>query len=169
MFLVTCKYLVSPLIHICFWTGTDYFHYIQAHQRLKGEAWMNVRKPIDYGAVFAALDLLMTVALPQMELHCEIGRLVSGRPEKGAAIAASEYLCDAYLDVSGFFLEICAECESFTTPMRGLRDAGTSYDHRLDGEYSHPGGRADYPKAGMVYPGSRAIRLICAIVMTVGV
>ena len=30
--------------------------------------------------------------MPQMELYCEIGRLVSIRTEKGAAVAASEYL-----------------------------------------------------------------------------
>ena len=44
---------------------------------------MNVRKPVDYSAMFAVLDTLMATDLPQMELHCEIGRLVSGRTEKG--------------------------------------------------------------------------------------
>ena len=63
---------------------------------------MNVRKPVDYSTLFAALDTLMAADLPQMELYCEIGRLVSGRPEKGAAVAAAEYLCGAYPDVSGF-------------------------------------------------------------------
>ena len=63
---------------------------------------MNVRKPIDYSAMFAALDTLMAADLPQMKLYCEIGRLVSGRPEKGAAVAAAEYLCGMYPDVSGF-------------------------------------------------------------------
>ena len=63
---------------------------------------MNVRKPVDYSAMFAALDTLMAANLPQMELYCEIGRLVSGRPEKGAAVAASEYLCGMYPDASGF-------------------------------------------------------------------
>ena len=63
---------------------------------------MNVRKPVDYSAMFAALDAVMTADLPQMELYCEIGRLVSGRPEKGAAVAAAEYLCSAYPDASGF-------------------------------------------------------------------
>ena len=66
------------------------------------KSWMNVRKPIDYSALFAALDTLMTAELPQMELYCEIGRLVSGRPEKGAAVAAAEYLCGMCPDVSGF-------------------------------------------------------------------
>ena len=63
---------------------------------------MNVRKPVDYSAMFAVLDTLMAANLPQMELYCGIGRLVSGRPEKGAAVAAAEYLCAAYPDASGF-------------------------------------------------------------------
>ena len=44
---------------------------------------MNTRKLIDYSAVFYALDTLMAAQLPQMELYCEIGRVVSGRGEKG--------------------------------------------------------------------------------------
>lgn len=63
---------------------------------------MIVRKPIDYGAMFAALDALMAAELQQMELYYEIGRLVSARPEKGAAVAAAEYLCAAYPNASGF-------------------------------------------------------------------
>ena len=50
---------------------------------------MNIRKPTDYTAMFAALDALMAAQLPQMELYREIGRLVSRRSEKGAAVAAS--------------------------------------------------------------------------------
>lgn len=63
---------------------------------------MNVRKPTDYSALFAALNTLMAAGLPQMELYREIGRLVCGRPEKGAAVAAAEYLNSAYPDSSGF-------------------------------------------------------------------
>ena len=63
---------------------------------------MNVRKPIDYSAMFAALDTLMAANLPQMELYRDIGRIVSGRPEKGAAVAAAEYLQGAYPDTAGF-------------------------------------------------------------------
>ena len=44
----------------------------------------------------------MTSQLLQMELYCEIGRLVSGRAEKGAAVAASEYLQAAYPAAEGF-------------------------------------------------------------------
>ena len=53
---------------------------------------MNIRKPTDYTAMFAALDAAVAAPLPQMELYCEIGRVVSGRTEKGAAVAASEHL-----------------------------------------------------------------------------
>ena len=63
---------------------------------------MNVRKPTDYGAMFTVLNTLMAANLPQMELYCEIGRLISGRPEKGAAVAAAEYLSGTYPAVSGF-------------------------------------------------------------------
>ena len=63
---------------------------------------MNVRKLIDYSAMFAALDSLIEMSLPQMELYCEIGKLVSARPEKGAAVAAAEYLGKAYPNASGF-------------------------------------------------------------------
>ena len=63
---------------------------------------MNIRKPTEYTAMFAALDTLMAAQLPQMELYREIGRLVSGRAEKGAAVAASEYLQAAYPAAEGF-------------------------------------------------------------------
>ena len=63
---------------------------------------MNIRKPTDYTAMFAALDALMAARLPQMELYREIGRLVSRRSEKGAAVAASEYLQAAYPAADGF-------------------------------------------------------------------
>ena len=63
---------------------------------------MNIRKPTDYSAMFAALDELMAVNLPQMELHRGIGRVVSGRPEKGAAVAAAEYLQSVHPDATGF-------------------------------------------------------------------
>ena len=63
---------------------------------------MNIRKPTDYATMFTTLDTLMAAQLPQMELYCEIGRLVSGRSEKGAAVAASEYLQAAYPAADGF-------------------------------------------------------------------
>jgi len=63
---------------------------------------MNIRKPTDYSLLFSELDRLMAEQLSQMELYCEIGRVVSGRGEKGAAVAASEYLQAAYPAADGF-------------------------------------------------------------------
>ena len=63
---------------------------------------MNIRKPTDYSALFSELGAIMIAQLPQMELYCEIGRLVRGRAEKGAAVAASEYLQITCPDVEGF-------------------------------------------------------------------
>ena len=63
---------------------------------------MNIRKPTDYTTLFTALDAAVAAQLPQMELYCEIGRVVSGRVEKGAAVAASEYLQATYPTAEGF-------------------------------------------------------------------
>ena len=69
--------------------------------RRKGEA-MNIRKAVDYSAMFAALESAMEADLPQMELYCEIGKIVCIRPEKGAAVAAAEFLKEQYSDMTGF-------------------------------------------------------------------
>ena len=63
---------------------------------------MNIRKPADYNIPFSELDRLMAAQLPQMELYCEIGRVVSSRAEKGAAVAASEHLQATYPAAEGF-------------------------------------------------------------------
>ena len=52
--------------------------------------------------MYEALDMLMAMQLPQMELYCKIGKVVSWRSEKGAAVAAAEYLSNHYPDVQGF-------------------------------------------------------------------
>jgi len=61
-----------------------------------------IRKATDYSAMYAVLDSLMAAELPQMDLYCEIGRHVCGRPERGAAAAAAAYLQKVYPDASGF-------------------------------------------------------------------
>ena len=63
---------------------------------------MNIRKPADYSAMFAALDTLIASNLPMMELYCGIGHVISSRPEKGAAVAAADYLQGVYPDATGF-------------------------------------------------------------------
>ena len=51
---------------------------------------MNIRKAVDYSAMFAALKSAMEADLPQMKLYCEVGKIVCTRSEKGAAVAAAE-------------------------------------------------------------------------------
>ena len=63
---------------------------------------MNIRKPVDYSAMYTGLDHALERNLPQMELYLEIGKLVSARTEKGAAVAAAEYLAVKCPDDSGF-------------------------------------------------------------------
>ena len=63
---------------------------------------MNIRKPVDYSVMYAAIDTLMVSDLEQTKLFCEIGRLIDERPEKGAAVAAAEYINATYTEKSGF-------------------------------------------------------------------
>lgn len=63
---------------------------------------MNIRKNIDYSEMYEELDMLMSKSLPQMELYFGIGKAVCQRPEKGAAVMASEYLNRQYTDAKGF-------------------------------------------------------------------
>lgn len=63
---------------------------------------MNIRKNIDYNEMYAQLDDAMAADMPQMELYCEIGKIVCRRAEKGAAVAAAAYLREHYPDVQGF-------------------------------------------------------------------
>ena len=67
----------------------------------KGEA-MNVKKPADYSAMYRELTEILARNLPQMnEIHA-IGKAVSQRPEKGAAVAAAEFLQTNLPDRTGF-------------------------------------------------------------------
>ena len=52
--------------------------------------------------MFATLESVMKADLPQMELYCEIGKAVCTRMEKGAAVAAAEFLKEQYPDMTGF-------------------------------------------------------------------
>ena len=63
---------------------------------------MNIRKNIDYSEMYAALDAAVAAGKEQMELYTQIGQAVCRRTEKGAAVAAAEYLRKRYPDVQGF-------------------------------------------------------------------
>ena len=63
---------------------------------------MNVRKPVDYGTMYRELAAILAQNLPQMgEIHA-IGKAVRQRPEKGAAVAAAEFLQANFPDRTGF-------------------------------------------------------------------
>ena len=65
----------------------------------KGEA-MNVRKPVDYGTMYRELTAILAQNLPQMDEIYAIGKTISQRPEKGAAVAAAEFLQANFPDLS---------------------------------------------------------------------
>ena len=63
---------------------------------------MNIRKNIDYSSLYDEIDRALAVDFSQIELYLELGRLVSGKPEKGAAVMAAEYITANYPDRTGF-------------------------------------------------------------------
>ena len=63
---------------------------------------MNVRKPLDYGTMYRELTAILAQNLPQMDEIHAIGKVVSQRPEKGAAVAAAEFLQANFPDRTGF-------------------------------------------------------------------
>ena len=63
---------------------------------------MNVRKPVDYGAMYRELSAILAQNLPQMIEIYAIGKVISQRPEKGAAVAAAEFLQANFPDRTGF-------------------------------------------------------------------
>ena len=63
---------------------------------------MNVRKPVDYGTMYRELTAILAQNLPQMDEIYAIGKVISQRPEKGAAVAAAGFLQANFLDRTGF-------------------------------------------------------------------
>ena len=63
---------------------------------------MNIRKETDYSDLFSCLDRILGKDQPQMQVVFMIGKAVCVRPEKGAAVAAAEYIQANYPDKAGF-------------------------------------------------------------------
>lgn len=63
---------------------------------------MNIRKNIDYSEMYVGIDQAIAANLSQMELYLALGRLISNRPEKGAAVMAAEYISANYPHQTGF-------------------------------------------------------------------
>ena len=122
---------------------------------------MNIRKPTDYATMFTALDAAVAAQLPQMELYCEIGRVVSGRVEKGAAVAASEYLQATYPTAEGFSPRNLRRMRDFYR-MYGEHagNAGGGNASELDAECGHHGGWIDHGREVLVHSEGRRKRLI---------
>jgi len=63
---------------------------------------MNVRKPVDYSMMYRELTAILAQNLPQMDEIYAIGKTIGQRPEKGAAVAAAEFLQANFPDRTGF-------------------------------------------------------------------
>ena len=63
---------------------------------------MNIRKRIDYSTMYARIEIAMQVDLSLMERYFTIGQAVAERSEKGAAVAAAEYIQKNWPDAKGY-------------------------------------------------------------------
>ena len=63
---------------------------------------MNVRKPVDYGTMYRELTVILAQKPSQMDEIYAIGKTISQRPEKGAAVAAAEFMQTNFPDRTGF-------------------------------------------------------------------
>lgn len=63
---------------------------------------MNIRKNIDYTTMYTRIDNAMQADQSQMERYFAIGHSVAERPEKGAAVAAAEYIQKNWPDAKGY-------------------------------------------------------------------
>ena len=79
---------------------------------------MNVRKPVDYGTMYRELVAILAQNLPQMIEIYAIGKAISQRPEKGAAVAAAEFLQANFLTAQAFPHATCAGCAIFIRPIK---------------------------------------------------
>ena len=80
---------------------------------------MNVRKPADYGTIYRKL----TAILPQMDEMYAIGKAISQRSEKGAAVAAAEFLQANFPDRTGFSPRNVAGCAILTRLIKKTKGA----------------------------------------------
>ena len=79
----------------------------------KAEA-VNVRKPVDYGTMYMELTAILAQNLPQMDEIYAIGKAISQRSEKGAAVAARQI----FLTAQAFPRAMCAGCTIFIKFMK---------------------------------------------------
>ena len=63
---------------------------------------MNIRKTVDYGTMYRELTAILSQNLSQMDEVYAIGKAISQRSEKGAAVAAAEFLQANFPERTGF-------------------------------------------------------------------
>ena len=63
---------------------------------------MNIRKPVNYTDLYTQLETALCRNKKQMDQYAAIGKAVALRSEKGAAVAAADYLREAHPELSGF-------------------------------------------------------------------
>ena len=113
---------------------------------------MNVRKAVDYSAMFAALGSLMEADLPQMKLYCEVGKIVCTRSEKGAAVAAAEFLKEQYPDMTGFSPRNVRRMRDFWQLYSSMPELLGEALPELDAECCDHGGGVDRRGTLLVHP-----------------
>lgn len=114
---------------------------------------MNIRKAVDYSTMFATLESVMKADLPQMELYCEIGKAVCAHSEKGAAVAAAEFIKEQYPDMTGFSPRNVRRMRDFWQLYSGMPELlGEAASLELDAECGHHGSEADRRGAPLVHP-----------------
>ena len=84
---------------------------------------MNIRKPVDYGAMYRELTVILAQNLPQMGEIYAIGKTISQRSEKGAAVAAAEFLQVNFPDRTGFSPCNVAGCAILTRLIKKTKGA----------------------------------------------
>ena len=84
---------------------------------------MNIRKPVDYGTMYRELTAILTQNLPQMDEVYAISKAISQRPEKGAAVAAAEFLQANFPDRTGFSPCNVAGCAILTRLIKKTKGA----------------------------------------------
>ena len=84
---------------------------------------MNVRKAVDYGTMHRELTAILAQNLPQMDEVYAIGKAISQRPERGAAVAAAEFLQANFPDRTGFSPCNVAGCAILTRLIKKTKGA----------------------------------------------
>ena len=84
---------------------------------------MNVRKSVDYSAMYRELSAILAQNLPQMDEIYAIGKTISQRPEKGTAVMAAEFLQENFPDRTGFSPCNVAGCAILTRLIKKTKGA----------------------------------------------